>query len=295
VAGRAAGAGAIEHAPTDLVAAGGDVLAIVASGEFADPYVTKVGRDPTWATGAPKEVVRITDFALRTPQSRTGLSIAERDGARVAVAGHEVGWDDDRKLWYCDIELDPGPSYFPFVRLALARFQPESIAGAHLSPIVLTDFMQLTADRTAGLVRRSGQAVVTVTGLGPHNIVAEKVHPGPLGPTAPATNLSRTVTAVVQERDPSLPTDMGWSDVGKEQTLAVVGRRRGPERTWRGSLPLPDDLDTGTYRLLIREYESFFTDWDPEEHPPFSTTVPGTPVGFTRSRIVYADAFDLGP
>ena len=33
------------------------------------------------------------------------------------------------------------------MRLALARYQPTSITGAHLSPVVLADFMPLMADR----------------------------------------------------------------------------------------------------------------------------------------------------
>ena len=53
------------------------------------------------------------------------------------------------RLWYCDLQLDAGASYFPFVRLALARYQPNSIAGEHLSRVVFPDFAQLVAERTA--------------------------------------------------------------------------------------------------------------------------------------------------
>ena len=40
-----------------------------------------------------------------------------------------------------------GAAYFPFIRLALARYQPMSVPGAHLSNVVLADFMPLAADR----------------------------------------------------------------------------------------------------------------------------------------------------
>ncbi|MDQ3813804.1 MAG: hypothetical protein M3347_07615, partial [Armatimonadota bacterium] len=63
---------------------------------------------------------------------------------RIAVAGHKVEYDEERKLWFCDIDLDAGDSYFPFVRLALARYQPNSVPDAHLSRVILADFAQLT-------------------------------------------------------------------------------------------------------------------------------------------------------
>jgi hypothetical protein len=55
----------------------------------------------------------------------------------------------ERQLWYADIEIDAGPSYLPFVRLALVRYQPTSLPDAHLSRVVLAEFVQLTPDRLA--------------------------------------------------------------------------------------------------------------------------------------------------
>ena len=49
-----------------------------------------------------------------------------------------------RQLWYCDIEIIGGASYFPFIRLALARYQPISSRNAHLSNVVLADIIALT-------------------------------------------------------------------------------------------------------------------------------------------------------
>jgi hypothetical protein len=65
----------------------------------------------------------------------------------VDIAPHDVFYDPDRQLWYCDIEVTWGASYYPFIRLALARYQPTSVPGAHLSKVVLADFMPLVSDR----------------------------------------------------------------------------------------------------------------------------------------------------
>lgn len=88
---------------------------------------------------------------------------------RVNVAPHDVHWDEERHLWYCDIELRAGTSYFPFVRLALARYQPVSEQGAHLSTIVMADFMALTPDRwlTVARTSRTLERAVRVYGRGP--------------------------------------------------------------------------------------------------------------------------------
>lgn len=54
---------------------------------------------------------------------------------------HDVTDDPERGLWFCDIEIDTGAAYWPFVRLALARYQPCSTEGAHLSEVVLAGVM----------------------------------------------------------------------------------------------------------------------------------------------------------
>jgi hypothetical protein len=210
------------------------------------------------------------------------------------VAAHEVSYDSDRQLWYSDIELSPGLAYFPFVRLALARFQPESIDDAHLSPIVLTDFIQLTANRTATVSLAGSEASVSVSGIGPHNIVAERVFPffdEAFGPPSPMLGHSRRVAVQVQTRASGVQSDLAWSDIGDEVFLPLIPSR-GEGNTWRGKVPLPD-TNADDRRLLIREYEYFFTDWDPDTHGDVSNIAPGQPVGFVRSRVVYVDTFTV--
>lgn len=72
------------------------------------------------------------------------------EALKLNVAPHAVAYDAERKLWYADIVIDaPKGAYFPFIRLALARYHPVSEDGAHLSDVVLTEFQQLTPDRLA--------------------------------------------------------------------------------------------------------------------------------------------------
>jgi hypothetical protein len=78
------------------------------------------------------------------------------DDIRVEAVPHAVGYDPDRKLWFCDIVVKPGDAYFPFIRLALARYQPHAISGCELSSVAMASFQQLSADRVATVTPAGG-------------------------------------------------------------------------------------------------------------------------------------------
>lgn len=169
----------------------GEMLAVVLppAGVALDPNdppykhaVTQWGNDPTWKSpfvtgvapaagafplartapdatgawlppGAPATEADQPAGAFRTRGlTHPGLAPGAATGT-VDVAPHDVHWDAERRLWYCDLEIDAGGAYFPFVRLALARYQPVSVPGAHLSSIVLADFMALAPDRWLAVTR----------------------------------------------------------------------------------------------------------------------------------------------
>ena len=71
-----------------------------------------------------------------------------------------------RKLWFVDVVLDSTSAVWPFLRLSLARYQPNSIPGKEFSDVVATDFVQLPPERIATLSRPEANEVrVTVTGV----------------------------------------------------------------------------------------------------------------------------------
>ncbi len=184
------------------------------------------------------------EFRLRPP----GVN------AVVEIAPHDVFYDPERQLWYCDIEIDQGSSYWPFVRLALARYQPCSTDGAHLSEIVLADFMQLSADRwlTVRPEREGRVRHVTVYGQGySDSLEAGRARSEVNRLTGEATSFSAmSPTSVVEvwlERlEPALGEDFGWRRVADaavtpaapvqnlaNPTLAVV--RLAPEQAVRAN------------------------------------------------------------
>jgi len=71
-----------------------------------------------------------------------------------------------RKRWFVDVILDSTHAVWPFLRLSLARYQPNSIAGMAFSEAVATDFVQLPPERIGTLSRpEAGEVRVTVTGV----------------------------------------------------------------------------------------------------------------------------------
>ncbi len=204
----------------------------------------------------------------------------------VWVLGYQPEFSPERGLWFVDIALDPGSAFWPFVRLSVARYQPRSLPGLHLSPVVRCDFAQLPPQRMATLSRpddRHARIVVT----GPIGV------PGgltPVGIDAPSflqqLASSRTMRARLERRIPEIPTDLGWESVSST-TLPVLGID-GTEVSWAGMLDLPVDLGpsrpgrSGDWRVTLEEEERLPADSDLSP-----------PVFRSEARVIYADHLPL--
>lgn len=198
----------------------------------------------------------------------------------VRVLGYQPEFHADRRLWAVDIAFDPGTAFWPFVRLAVVRYQPSSLAGHHLSPVVVCDFAQLTPERTATLTRPDAdRARVIVTG-----VVGERgggLEPDPNG----RVEHDRIVLARLERRDPDLDSDLAWV-TRAVQVLGVRGRD-GPVVSWNGTLDLPEPLaprrpgEDVDWRVTVEEWESLDAD---------GTTLRERG---RESRLVYADHLPL--
>ncbi|MGH2952363.1 MAG: hypothetical protein ACRDKX_09995, partial [Solirubrobacterales bacterium] len=213
------------------------------------------------------------------------LPIVDVPGApEVTVLGYRPEYNADRKLWFADITFDQRTAFWPFVRLALTRFQPDSIDEKHLSPIVTSDFAQLAPDRIATLSRPGAREVrVAVTGpVGHPREVAMPRGTWEL-PVRDRLGLSRTVRARLERRDPDLGgSDLGWTTV-TQADLDVRGYEDWTA-SWVGTLQLPQAIaprrpgSRPNWRVTIEEWERLRADPDPRQ-PGFRS----------EARLVYAD------
>ncbi|HEY0513787.1 MAG TPA: hypothetical protein VGH73_17900 [Thermoanaerobaculia bacterium] len=96
----------------------------------------------------------------------------------LALATYTPRLDPAKNLLYVDVDLRV-PSYFPFVRLGLARYQRYALAGRELSAIVPAVFCQLMPDVTVTATpRRRGcweVSVVAPSGVSPNEGVPKRL------------------------------------------------------------------------------------------------------------------------
>ena len=121
------------------------------------PFVSQWGSDPIWnAPKVPVRAVRLAELddalsftgvddrvdagrpvapvvTLPMPLADTGLKNAPETVPVVAV-GYRPQYSVERQLWYVDVAFDARATFWPFVRLAVARYQPESVPGPTCRP-----------------------------------------------------------------------------------------------------------------------------------------------------------------
>ena len=251
------------------------------------------GRDRGWADTPGSPVAVAGSIALRDVRGHPS----------VRVLGYRPEYDEASRRWFVDIGIHATSSLWPFVRLAVARYQPNSIAGCELSGVALTSWVQPLPTRTLTVSRPDATHVqVTLTGVvdwlrwdpnSADGLPAEQLSPdmpiGDAGVRAARLQQSRTVRATVQ----SLPDgagDLEWQAWFSTSLSAVVVEESGGFRaTWTGSVDLPASAglrrpgETGSpWRILVEEYE--LLDADPSEPGGQTARVP---------RLIYADSVAL--
>lgn len=245
------------------------------------PLISQWGLDPIWKTVSTLRPLAISDFLNATPYGVAAgaprytlgeLEATSEGGTRLmTVAAFVPQFDEVRRLWYCDVEMATHGAYYPFVRLALARFQPNSVRetvggvprDCSLSRVLLADFVQLAPGRTATITfKHKDDRDVTVAVRG-------------TGYVESSMGAERSIVDITVEERADRRA-VGWVAVPLS-TVRLVPKSTGAgdELLWQGALKLPDEREKGHYRLVIREYESHNTDR-----------------GKTR-RLVYADAIEI--
>src|SRR5262249_41356532 len=145
--------------------------------------------------------------------------------------------------WFADIEIDAGATYFPFVKLALVRYQPSSLKGLEISRVVQADFIQMASDRTLSLTFPADNKVhVVVSG------------PGYLNTTDPGT--ADTVRAFVQEElVKTSDENLRWTTVDVHGTVLSLTVKSASSFVWEGTVKLPTSRHARKYRIFVTEFE----------------------------------------
>ncbi|WP_299609701.1 hypothetical protein [uncultured Tateyamaria sp.] len=223
----------------------GELLGVIIQGEAApftqipedrQALVTQWGADPLWASGAPRDRTRISDFPAAVADESVRL-LEQPDASSVTVIGHRVHWDGARGLWYCDIALNPGAAYMPFVRLALVRYQPNALPTAGISKVALAEFSQILPRRRARLTAVDGSVQLSLRGpapqAGPVSFDADvpwvsrsPVTGVPYYPPEDRDTGRNRFELVLQTRPQGIDSDLSWTDF-RILASAIVGGGSG--------------------------------------------------------------------
>jgi hypothetical protein len=269
------------------------------------PHITQWGRDPIWGLKPPtgsfperklSPFPGQSDFRWHNaqPEYQSGLVLEAFEKLKpadvgctsgeqfeVAVVAFEPEFDQERGLWRCDIEMNPGTAYFPFVRLALARYQRHALDSkendCRISSVVQAEFMQLTPDRWANLRYESDHVVnVTVSGYSYQSRRTVKE-----GQPVSATGVMKVA---VEERCKNRKGDLRWQRLqmgtgpdGHIEPSSISNNQNG-ETIWNFEISLPRSRKVSRYRVVVLESEEIAQDKD-HDHVEYKD-------GY---RIVYAD------
>ena len=249
------------------------------------PFITQWGMDPIWQTANLSYVPGTFNFPDAV-ESDYSVSLEESSAAksptepgRVDVVGFTPQFDETRQLWFADLTVNLGPTYSPFIRLALVRYQPHALDDAHISRAVLAGFSQLTPDRAATVTadpHHPRTLRVTVSGVAPHG-------PQPEGPGKPRPARPTHVEVHIQQREVEA-SDLTWTDV-PSSVATVTQLYEGPGLNqpdlalWVGAITFAAIPAPGQFRLLIEEFEFISANYATQGHAP--------------GRLIYAETFEV--
>lgn len=217
-----------------------------------DELISVWGADPLWepiehddaphdrfATGLPIMPPRpvlddVTNAEIAIPNLLTPLRIAAVDGklahelpeVELSIAAYTPQLDQQKNLWFIDVDIT-APTYFSFLRLGLARYQPYAEEGKHLSVIVPAVISQLVPDCAVSVVpakKKRCYEVTVVSTATPQN----------------SPSITRTFEVMVLRHRATtsrVPSDL--QDALPASTLTLVPNGDG-EAKWRGTIDADD-------------------------------------------------------
>jgi hypothetical protein len=235
--------------PGELLAV---VMSTVGSQPLPDELRSRYGLDPTTrGVAAPAtEPLEPEHFVNRIDEA-TGLTVAERTGVTATIAAFAPVWDAGRGLWFADVDLAVGMlpwTSWPFVRLALARYQPNALPDAKLSPIAIGEFAQVAPDRRLSLAWQDPSHLAVV-----------------LRGRAPAAPHEPRVALRVQTTAAATPDELDWEHasgpppvIDAPDFFQLVGPSdpdSDGDVSWEAVVELPMPRATAPMRLEVAEYE----------------------------------------
>lgn len=230
--------------------------------EHYNRYVSQAGSDPVRETSPVPLRMESRHFKDAPAPVPASLYLGEGDGPAgtnglgtkavaplaVTVLPYQPQFTVEDGL-FCDLKIDIGDSYFPFLRLGLVRYQEHAVAHLRLSHPIAFD-VQLLPERRLWVESRRGVGERTVVVEGPGFEVPKFKDPNLNQPSHKPNALRLAI--------------LSWNETTSEwRESLVIKERLDPEidaasygYRWKQDFKLPVD---GSYRqrfmLVVEEYE----------------------------------------
>jgi hypothetical protein len=204
----------------------------------------------------------------------------------VAIAAYTPKLDAQRgDAWYCDLPITSGDAYFPFIRLGLSRYQPNSSQVELALSYPVAEWAQIPPQRKASIqFTGSRKILVTVTGIGYHQSQGDELPNERHLIDRPRLRI-RVCRAVLPDRIPELQNEINYLPLvvgGKPLDYPkLVPNVSGNTVTWMQEITLPETKGMGRYAVIVEETEVMIGDADvigdvmtTERGPMFACTIP---------------------
>jgi hypothetical protein len=273
----------------------------VAGSASLSRYCTLWGMDPVFAAPALNNSNYPTRDNFPYAADYDTVRLAEDNNTMVDVAAYAVNYDQDKQLYFFDIQVGILSAYFPFVKLTLARYQRNSlrISGTDvcLSKLVSADWMQVVPAREASIVLNPGKSrfTVTLTGVAPFGTGNPRYLMADNDATRTRIRVQVQSASIPKSEDALIAIDApapGTSVWEKDFDIALSAMKNG-QIQFSTEVQLDRQWASKPYRVLISEYE--LHPFDPLR------TVQLTRIGQPKSnqvewseRLVFMDMFEVG-
>jgi hypothetical protein len=211
---------------------------------------------------------------------------AAPDTINVAIAAYTPKLDAQRgDAWYCDLPITTGDAYFPFIRLGLSRYQPNSSEAKLALSYPVAEWAQIPPQRKASIeFTGSRKILVTVTGTGYHQSQGDELPNERHLIDRPRLRM-RVCRAVLPDRIPELQHEISYLPLvvnGKPLEYPnLVPYVSGNTVTWLQEITLPQTKGVERYAVIVEETEVMIGDADvigdvitAERGPMFACTIP---------------------
>jgi hypothetical protein len=232
-------------------------ITMIGSTGYTD-YFTHWGSDPLFASAVPESYSPSPANFRLNPVVDDNLVYPGRDNTKATAVAYPVEFDKERQMWYCDIALNTDDMYFPFIKLALARYQAHSLrindTDVCLSAVVMAGMIQLVPERktTLKLAPDGNRQKLTISFEGP--VYNERMSrygvKSSLRISIIDTALSQPVQGVITDGVNKRKLENDSWEIDILQTN-VTNNIISITRDFR----LPEAFKTGAFQVIIEEIE----------------------------------------